>query len=202
MSREPTNYTRTRGPEERNLQEMQFTHLCCQMSGCKDKRATENTHNETKTQKVELRVRNSAPGSTEEGSGRDLREERAKATSEMEVGGHETGRPAGMCGGPHFPPEAAKPHTEPHAAHRAACYGAGFQGERAHPQNTTRPGVFGAPSSRALNVEIKSHPSAKSEAAMGGDKDNKYLVNNEPSSRLSDRQLLSAQNTSMLLPRT
>lgn len=114
MSREPTNYTRTCGPEEGNLQEMQFTHLCCQMSGCQDNKATENTHNETKTQKLELRVRNSAPGSTEEGSGRDLREERAKATSEMEVRGHATGRPAGMCRGP-------LPSRGRQASHTASC---------------------------------------------------------------------------------
>ena len=72
MSRESTNYTRTHGPKERNVQETQFTHLCCQRSGCKDNRATENTYNETKTQNVELRVRTSAAGSTEEGCGRDI----------------------------------------------------------------------------------------------------------------------------------
>lgn len=167
MSREPTNYTRTCGPEKRNLQEMQFTHLCCQMSGCQDNKATENTHNKTKTQKLELRVRNSAPGSTEEGSGRDLREERAKATSEMEVRGHATGRPAGMCRGPHFPPEAAKPHTLPHAAHPAACYGAGFQGERAHPQNTIRPSVFGGPLLQSSKPRDKVPPFSQIRSSTG-----------------------------------
>lgn len=110
MSREPTNYTRTHAPKERNLQETQFTHLCCQKSGCKDNRATENTYNETKTQIVELRVRTSAAESNEEGCGRDLHEERAQAN----------GRDGGQGGQlaceeePHAPPSSSRAsHTVP-----------------------------------------------------------------------------------------
>lgn len=103
MSRDPTNYTRTRGPKERNLQETQFTHLCCQRSGCKDNRATENTYNETKTQNVELRVRTSAAGSREEGCGRDLHEEQAQANGRD---GGQGGQLA--CEEPHAPPRSSR----------------------------------------------------------------------------------------------
>lgn len=108
-SREPTNYTRTHGPKERNLQERQSTHSCCQKSGCKDNTATENTYNETKTQNLEPRVRSSAAGSREEGCGRGLQEEQAQANGRD---GGQGGRLA--CEEPHAPPRSSRAsHTVP-----------------------------------------------------------------------------------------